>query len=74
MKKIIFLLTIMLQSSCFAYIYADTGDKELDKIVDRFQQQDIDNRLEAIEQNIQSQKAQEQRQWEKDLFDSIRNR
>ncbi|HAU1312560.1 TPA: carbohydrate porin [Legionella pneumophila] len=70
MKKIILILTILFQSTCFAYIYAETGDKDLDDLSHRLQQQDIEDRLEAIESRLRDQ---EQRQWEKDMFDSINN-
>ncbi|KTD73280.1 hypothetical protein [Legionella tucsonensis] len=71
MKKALFLIAFLFQSTSFAYIYGETGDQELDSLAYRMQQQDIEDRLYAIESN---QRSDEQQQWEKDLFDAVNNR
>jgi hypothetical protein len=66
--KYILALSILLSSNCFAYIYAETGDHDMDELSHRMQQQDTEDRLQAIES--QQQEAENQR-WQKDLFDSV---
>ena len=66
--KYILALSILLSSNCFAYIYENTGDADLDALNSRMQRQDIEDRLQAIES--QQHEAEDQR-WQKDLFDSV---
>jgi len=70
--KYILALTILFSSNCFAYVYADDiGDASLDSLSHRMQQQDIEDRLNAIESQ---QQAAENDRWQKDLFDSVNSR
>lgn len=66
--KYLLVLSLLISTNCFAYIYAETGDYELDALSNRMQQQDNEDRLSAIESNL---KQQQQDQLQKDLFDSV---
>ena len=69
--KYILLLTMLLTSNSYAYIYAETGDHDMDTLINRMQQKDVEDRLDAIE--LQQQNAENDR-WQKELFDSINSR
>lgn len=49
----------------------DIGDNDFDSLTRSMQQQDIENRLDAIESR---QQEQESDRWRKELFDSVNDR
>lgn len=69
--KIFLLLLVLVSSKIFAYIHEPTGDYDLDALSARLQQQDIENRLDAIESR--QQQAQDE-QWQNDMFGTINKR
>lgn len=70
MNKLLIAL-MLFSANSFAYIYAETGDHDMDTLSNRMQQQDVEDRLDAIESQ---QQAAANEQWQKDLFDSVNSR
>lgn len=61
--KYLLALSILMSSNCFSYIYAEPTDE----LSIRMQQQDVEDRLNALESKTQSNDLE---QFEKELHDN----